>query len=219
MASCQAAYRFAAKAKSGHSPEDVPTGAIGTPPNGKAGLCHTAGQQEVLGLAILPMIHPQTPPFRQPTPVDTLLGDSLPQPPAAAANTSSQAQHSSGTAQLQSDSSMNDDVIGNRRLWLLPLTMLQENEAADLAHEDGSGPPAEQCRTLLKHLLSGISSTVCFDLQGQHSCMCVCMLTIHLPDETTYRQVELVGKMIDISVLHGVWLHERAVMVAEQHIP
>ena len=160
---------FAAKAKSGHSPEDVPAAAVGKPPNSNAGLSHTEGQQEVLRLAIFPMTPLQTPPSSHPTQARTLNADSLHTPPAACANTSSQAQHNSRIAQLQSGSSTNIDIVGDRRLWLLPVTTLQENKAADLAHEGGREPPAEQCSALLRHVLAGSGSTVCFNMQGQHT--------------------------------------------------
>ena len=171
---------FAAKAKSDHSPEDVSTAAAGKPPKGNAGLSHIAGQQEVFRLAILPMRPPQTPPSSHPTLADALDADSLPTPPAACANTSSQTQHNSRLSQLQWASSVKHNVTGNRRLWLLPLTTLQENEAADLAHEDSGGPLAEQCRALLKHVLTGNSSTVCFNMQGQHSTASLSLVTVCL---------------------------------------
>ena len=138
---------------------------VRNPAKGNAGLSHTAGQQEALGLAILPMAPPKSLPASHPT----LKADILPRPPAAFQNTNNQLQHSSSTAQLQSSSDNNVSMSGNRHLWLLPLTLLQEQKAADLAHEDGGGPPAKQCRALLKYVLTGSSSTVCFNMQGQHS--------------------------------------------------
>ena len=162
---------FAAKAKSGHSLEDIPAAAVGNSPAGNAEPSHTAVPYEVVGLAILPMATPQAPPSTHPIPTSTctINADLLDESPQASSNSKSQMQHCSSSAHHLQVASSDSSVISNKRLWVLPLASLLEDQTAGLAHEGVSGQHAKQCRALLRHVLTGNSSTVCLNMQGQLS--------------------------------------------------
>lgn len=154
-----ASAALAGKASSGHSSEDVPTATTDKPPKDSGALSHAAGQHEVVGLAILPMAIPQDPPSCHPTPASTSKSAQT------TASSRSAMQHSSSNA-LQSGPPTNNSVVGDQGLWVLPLALLQDQEK-NLALEDDSRPPADQCRALLEYVFTSNSSTVCFDMQGE----------------------------------------------------
>ena len=168
---------FAAKAGSGCLAEDeLPTTAPGKHTKGNPGLSHTAGQQEVVGLAILPMTIPQSPSSGHQVQDSTLTASAPVKPQQAITAPSSQTQRSSRFVAQQSKPSAENDVLASSRLWVLPLASLQAtvDEAADLAYHNGSRAP-EQCRALLTHLLTSSSSSVCFNMQGgQHFWSSLC---------------------------------------------
>ena len=107
------------------------------------------------------MTAPHTPPCTYPAPASTSNADFPVKSPQASANSESQTQHSSSTAQNLLGATSDCGGISNKHLWVLPLTSLLEDQRAGLAHQSGSG--------LLRHVLTSNGSTVCFNVQGQHS--------------------------------------------------
>ena len=166
LLSCQLDTCFAAKASCSHPSEDVPAATTSKSPKDSVGLSHAACQQEVVGLAILPMATPQNPPSSHPTPPSTTHAAIIVNSAQATASTRIPMQHSSNTAPQQPPLPTDQSVMGDKLLWVLPLALLQDQEGGS-AHEGDSRPTADQCRALLERVLTGNRSTVCFNMQGQ----------------------------------------------------